>query len=57
MHSSLKALLITLQIDARFVQGRLIVRELAFGLGQGRLEGPRIDLEQQIALVNDLPFG
>ena len=51
-----EGLLIALQIDARFVQNRLIVRQLSLDLCQCRLIGPRINLQKGIALMNDLPL-
>ena len=42
---------VAVQVDACFCQRRLVVRQLAFGLREGRLVGPRIDFQQRIALA------
>ncbi len=44
------------EIELRVLQRRLVLGSLAFGLGQLDLEGTRIDLREQIALLNDLPL-
>ena len=41
----------------RLRQQPLIVRKLALGLGLGNFIGTRIDLRQEVALVDQLPFG
>ena len=48
--------LVAIEVDARLRQCRLIVRQLAFGLRESRLVGPRIDFQQGIALADHLPF-
>ena len=45
-----------LEIDPGVVEQRLIALQLAFELGQLRLEWARIDLGQQVSAADDLPF-
>ena len=47
---------VALQIDLGVVQRRLVLGELAFRLGQRDLIRARIDLGQEIALLDDLAF-
>ncbi len=47
---------VSLQIKVRVLEQRLIVDELSLGLLQLHFIGPRIDLHQQVALMNDLPL-
>ncbi len=49
--------LIALEVRLRLRQQPLIVRKLALGLGLGNFIGARIDLRQEVALVDQLPFG
>ena len=49
--------LIALEVGLRLRQQPLIVGELAFGLGLGDFIGARVDLRQEVALVDQLPFG
>ncbi len=48
---------IALEVDLRVVELRAIARQRALGLMELRGERPRIDLRQQIALVNELALG
>ncbi len=48
--------LVSIQIEVRVLEQRLIVDELTFRLLQLHFIRPRIDLLQQIALMNDLPL-
>ena len=45
-----------LEIDPGVVEQRLIALELAFELGELRLERARVDLRQQISAADDLPL-
>ena len=49
--------LVAYEVDLRLRQQALIVGELAFELRLQKLVGPRIDLRQEIALLDQLPFG
>ena len=48
--------LVSIQIEVRVLQQRLVVDQLTFGLLQLHFVGPRVDLHQQIVFVNNLPF-
>ncbi len=48
--------LVSIQIEVRVLEQRLIVDQLSFGLLQLHFIRPRIDLHQQVALMNDLPL-
>ena len=48
--------LIALEVEARVFEERSVARELSFRLLQLDLEGPRIDLGQELALSYDLAF-
>ena len=48
--------LIPAQVDLSFIQQGLIVSQLSFDLSQLSLIGPRIDIQQRIALMNQLAF-
>ena len=48
--------LIAAQIDPGFIQQGLVVGQLSFHLGQRSLIGPRIDIQQGIAFVDQLAF-
>ena len=50
-------LLVARQVDLRLRQQALIAGQLAFELGLLELVGPRVDLRQEIAFLDDLPFG
>ena len=48
--------LVALQIDLGVFQRGLILRQLRLGLSQRDLVGPRVDLGEEIALVDHLAF-
>ena len=47
---------VALVVELGLIQHALIMRQLAFILGLQRLIGPRVDLRQEIALLDDLTF-
>ena len=47
---------IALEVDLGVLQLRLVLQQGALGLEQGVLVGPRIDLRQQVAGLDHLPF-
>ena len=48
--------LVALQVGLRLLQQPLVVRELALRLLQRHLVGPRVDLRQEVALLDHLAF-
>jgi hypothetical protein len=48
--------LVPLELALRVDQACAVARHLAFGLGELDLEGARIDLREQIAFLDHLPF-
>ena len=47
---------VALEVDLRVLEQRLVLGHLADGLRQLHLERPRIDLGEQVAGLDDLPF-
>ncbi len=48
--------LVAREIHARLIKQTLVARELPFGLLQRGLVGPRIDLREEVALLDELAF-
>jgi len=47
----------TLEVEPGVVEQRLVALQLAFELGQLRLERARVDIGQQVSAPDDLPSG
>ena len=48
--------LIAGEIDLRALEQRLVARQIAVGLGEGGFIRPRVDLDEQIALLDLVAF-
>ena len=55
-HFALKQLRVALRIHLRLLRGRIGLQKRSFCLGQGRFERTAIDLEKDVAFINQLPF-